>query len=270
MFYYPKIDPIAFRFGPIKVHWYGLMYLIGFTMAWLLALCRIRQPKNQGWTSQQIGDLIFYCMLGIIIGGRLGYVLFYDFSDFIANPMTVFQVWCGGMSFHGGFIGVAVATWIFSRHTGKHWIDITDFIVPLVPLGLAAGRIGNFINGELWGRVTTVSWGMIFPEGGPLPRHPSQLYEFLLEGILLFFIMWWFSSKIRPQFAVVGLFSLCYGMFRFAAEFFRQPDQQLGFVAWGWLTRGQELSLPMIIGGILMLWWAYRRKRNVSMFNQIY
>ena len=263
MLYYPRIDPIAFRFGPIKVHWYGIMYLVGFTVAWLLALYRTRQP-NQRWTSQQaaVGDLIVYCALGIIIGGRLGYMLFYDFSDFIANPAIVFQVWYGGMSFHGGLIGVAVATWIFSRHRGKRWMDVTDFTVPLAPLGLAVGRIGNFFNGELWGRVTEVPWGMVFPEGGPLPRHPSQLYEFLLEGILLFIIVWWFSSKIRPQFAVTGLFSMCYGMFRFTAEFFRQPDRQLGFVAWGWLTMGQELSLPMIIGGALILWWAYRYKKH--------
>ena len=261
MLNYPQIDQIAFRVGPIKVHWYGLMYFFGLMMAWLLGLYRVRQ-SNQKWTSQQIGDLIFYCAFGIIVGGRLGYMLFYDLSDFIADPVLVFQVWRGGMSFHGGLIGVAMATWIFSCRTGKHWIDVTDFIVPLVPLGLAAGRIGNFINEELYGRVTGVPWGMVFPGGGSLPRHPSQLYEFLLEGILLFIILWRFSSKIRPRFAVMSLFLLCYGMFRFVAEFFRQPDQQLGFVAWGWLTRGQELSLPMIVGGAFMLWWSYQSKER--------
>ncbi|WP_244670080.1 prolipoprotein diacylglyceryl transferase [Coxiella endosymbiont of Amblyomma nuttalli] len=256
-----QIDPIAFRLGLIKVHWYALMYLVGFAIGWFLALYRTRQI-NQGWTSQQVGDLIFYCALGIIIGGRLGYMLFYDFSDFLENPVTVFQVWCGGMSFHGGLIGVAIAAWIFSQRVGKYWADVTDFIVPLVPLGLAAGRIGNFINGELWGRVTTMPWGIVFSEGGLLPRHPSQLYEFFLEGILLFIIIWWFSSKIRPRFAVMSLFSLCYGIFRFTVEFFRQPDRQLGFVAWGWLTRGQELSLPMIISGALILWWVYQRRER--------
>ncbi|WP_267257022.1 prolipoprotein diacylglyceryl transferase [Coxiella endosymbiont of Ornithodoros maritimus] len=261
MLYYPHIDPMAFRLGPLKVHWYGLMYLVGFAMAWGLALYRARDPKRH-WTAQQVGDLIFYGALGLIIGGRLGYMLFYDFSNFIANPLVLFQVWRGGMSFHGGLIGVIITTWIFSRRTYKRWMDVTDFLVPLVPLGLSAGRIGNFINGELWGRVTTVPWGMVFPNAGPLPRHPSQLYEFLLEGMLLFIVIWWFSAKLRPRFAVSSLFLLCYGLFRFTVEFFRQPDPQLGFVALGWLTKGQELSLPMIIIGGFALWWAYQHKKR--------
>ena len=258
MLHYPHIDPIAFQIGFLKVHWYGLMYLVGFAMAWGLALCSSR--KRQWITHQQISDLIFYNALGLIIGGRLGYMLLYNFPNFIANPLTLFQVWRGGMSFHGGLIGIIITTWIFSWRTHKRWMDITDFVAPLVPLGLAAGRIGNFINGELYGRITTAPWGVIFPNAGPLLRHPSQIYEFLLEGVLLFIIMWWFSAKLRPRFAISSLFLLCYGLFRFIAEFFRQPDPQLGFIAFGWLTMGQLLSLPMIVIGSFALGWTYHHK----------
>ncbi|WP_100622679.1 prolipoprotein diacylglyceryl transferase [Candidatus Coxiella mudrowiae] len=261
MLHYPNINPIAFKLGRIKVHWYGLMYLVGFVSAWGLALYRARQPQR-GWNPAQVGDLIFYSALGVIIGGRLGYMIFYDFFNFIANPFTIFEVWHGGMSFHGGLIGVGIAMWLFSRRTKKQWMYVTDFSAPLVPLGLAAGRIGNFINGELWGRVTTAPWGMLFPNVGPFLRHPSQLYEFFLEGILLFIIIWWFSDKLRPRFAVTSLFLLFYGLFRFTVEFFRQPDPQLGYIAFGCLTMGQLLSLPMIIGGGLGLWWAYRHREH--------
>ena len=260
MLHYPHIDPIAFQIGFFKVHWYGLMYLVGFAMAWVLALYNARNQQRKWITNQQISDLIFYDALGLIIGGRLGYMLFYNFSNFIANPLTLFQVWRGGMSFHGGLIGIIITTWIFSRRNHKSWMDVTDFVAPLVPLGLAAGRIGNFINGELWGRITTAPWGMMFPNAGSLLRHPSQVYEFLLEGVLLFIIMWWFSAKLRPRFAISSLFLLCYGLFRFIVEFFRQPDLQLGFIAFGWLTMGQLLSLPMIVIGSFALRWTYHYK----------
>jgi len=259
--HYPNFNPIAFHIGSLKVHWYGLMYLIGFLAAWGLAWYRSRRPGS-GWDTNQVNDLIFYSALGVILGGRLGYVLFYDFSNFIEHPLSVFRVWEGGMSFHGGAIGVAIALWIYSRRYKKHWVDVIDFAVPLVPIGLGAGRLGNFINGELWGRVTTVPWGMVFPTGGPHPRHPSQIYEFFLEGVVLFIILWWFSSKRRPRGSVTALFLLCYGLFRFFIEFFRQPDIQLGFVLFGWLTRGQELSIPMIVAGVVWLIYSYRKKRR--------
>lgn len=261
MLTYPVMDPVAFKLGPLKVHWYGLMYLIGFLGAWALALYRAKKPGG-GWTREQVSDLIFYCAIGVIVGGRLGYVLFYDFPHFLANPLSLFQIWQGGMSFHGGVIGVIIMTLFLSRRVKKPWVDIADFVVPLIPLGLGAGRLGNFINGELWGRVTTVPWGMVFPGAGPLPRHPSQLYEFLLEGVVLFIILWWFSAKRRPRFAVAALFLLCYGIFRFIIEFFRVPDSQLGYIAWNWLTMGQILCLPMIIVGALGLGWAYARKNK--------
>ena len=261
MLYYPNINPIAFKLGLIEVHWYGIMYLVGFASAWRLALYRARQSQQE-WNATQVGDLIFYSALGVIIGGRLGYMIFYDFFNFISSPLRIFEVWHGGMSFHGGLIGVGTAVWIFNRHTKKQWMDVTDFTAPLVPLGLAAGRIGNFINGELWGQVTTVPWGMVFPNAGPFPRHPSQLYEFFLEGVLLFSIIWWFSIKFRPRFSVTSLFLFFYGLFRFTVEFFRQPDPQLGYIAFNWLTMGQLLSFPMIIGGGLGLWWAYWNREN--------
>lgn len=258
MLMYPNINPIALQIGPIKIHWYGLMYLIGFVGAWLLAWSRARKP-NSGWTSEQVSDLIFYCALGVIIGGRLGYMLFYDFTNFIHQPWLVFRIWDGGMAFHGGLIGVMFAVWLFARKTHKTFFEVGDFVAPLVPIGLGAGRIGNFINGELWGRVTSMPWGMVFPQAGPQPRHPSQLYEFFLEGVILFIILWWYSAKPKPRMAVSGLFLLCYGCFRFLVEFFRQPDLQIGFVAFGWLTKGQLLSIPMIIAGLVMLIFAYHR-----------
>jgi phosphatidylglycerol:prolipoprotein diacylglycerol transferase len=259
MLQYPQIDPIAFSIGPLKVHWYGLMYLVGFIGAWLLASWRAKQPGSQ-WTVDQVSDLIFYSALGVILGGRIGYMLFYDLPSFIHQPWILFKVWDGGMSFHGGLLGVCLAVWLFARRYKRSWMDVMDFLVPLVPLGLAAGRLGNFINGELWGRVSTASWAMIFPTGGPLSRHPSQLYEFLLEGVTLFIILWWYSAKPRPRFAVSSMFLLWYGAFRFFIEFFRQPDPQLGYLAFGWLTMGQILSFPMILIGLGLLWCTYRRQ----------
>jgi len=259
MLQYPHINPIAFKIGWLKVHWYGIMYLLGFAAAWFLAWSRARKPQS-GWSSDQVGDLILFSALGVLIGGRVGYVLFYDFPGFLHNPLMIFRVWDGGMSFHGGLLGVLVALWLFGRKNKKSVWDVADFIVPMVPIGLGLGRLGNFINGELWGRVSQVPWAMVFPGGGPLPRHPSQLYEFLLEGVTLFIILWWFSSKPRPRFAVSAFFLLGYGCFRSFCEFFRQPDPQIGFLFFGWVTEGQLLSLPMILIGGISLWWIYCRK----------
>lgn len=258
MFVYPKINPVAVQLGPLKVHWYGIMYIIGFAGAWLLAKTRIRRPDID-LTNEQLADFLFYAALGVLLGGRIGYMLFYNFPTLIHTPLTLFKVWDGGMSFHGGLLGVIVAMVWFGKRQQKPVFLLTDFAAPLVPIGLGAGRIGNFINGELWGRVTTVPWAMIYPQAGPLPRHPSEIYEFLGEGVLLFIILWLFSSKPRPRMAVSGLFLLGYGCIRFTLEFFRQPDRQLGFIAFNWLTMGQLLCIPMAIIGIGLLWLAYQR-----------
>lgn len=259
MLMYPHINPIAFHLGPIAVHWYGIMYIIAFFGGWGLGTIRAKRPDS-GWTSDQVSDLVFYAALGVILGGRIGYMFFYDFMNFFHQPWIILQIWNGGMSFHGGTLGVIIAMALFARKYHKKFFEVSDFLVPIVPFGLAAGRIGNFINGELWGRVTTVPWGMVFPQAGSLPRHPSMIYEFLLEGVLLFAIMWIYSAKQRPRMAVSGMFALLYGIFRITAEFFRQPDPQLGFIAFGWLTQGQLLSLPLVFAGVLMLWGAYQKK----------
>lgn len=257
MLYYPaNINPIAFSIGPIKVHWYGLMYLVGFIAAWLLATYR---AKNIGLSKEQVTDLIFYAALGVVLGGRIGYMIFYDVPDLISHPLTLFKVWDGGMSFHGGMLGVLIALIFYAKKLKKSVWELTDFIAPMVPVGLAAGRAGNFINGELWGRVTTMPWGMVYPNAGPLPRHPSEIYEFLLEGVALFLILWIFSRKPRPRFAVSALFLLGYGCFRFFCEFWRQPDPQYGYFLWGWVTMGQILSFPMIIIGLIALIKIYKR-----------
>jgi phosphatidylglycerol---prolipoprotein diacylglyceryl transferase len=258
MLIYPHFNPIALQLGLIKIHWYGIMYIIGFLSAWGLGTLRASRP-NSLINKEQVSDLIFFAALGVVIGGRVGYMLFYNFLDFLAQPWSIFAIWQGGMSFHGGLIGVLIAVWLFSRKVHQPFMSLVDFVAPLVPIGLAAGRLGNFINGELWGRVTTAPWGMVFPTGGPLPRHPSELYEFLMEGVLLFLILWLYSSKPRPRMAVSGLFALCYGIFRIIAECFRQPDIQLGFIAFGWLTQGQLLSIPLVIIGITLLTIAYRK-----------
>lgn len=260
MISYPNIDPIAFSLGPVKVHWYGLMYLVGFVGGWWLGRLRAKRPASS-WNPEQVDDLVFYCGLGVILGGRIGYVLFYGFDHLTADPLSIFKVWQGGMSFHGGLLGVLTAMGIYARKTGKSFFQVTDFIAPLVPIGLGAGRIGNFINGELWGKVTDLPWGMVFPDprAGDLPRHPSQLYEAALEGIVLFLILWFFSRQRRPTMAVSGLFLICYGLFRFAVEFVRIPDPQLGYLALGWVTMGQLLSLPMVVIGMVLLGRAYLR-----------
>jgi phosphatidylglycerol:prolipoprotein diacylglycerol transferase len=256
-FVYPDINPIAFHIGPIEVHWYGLMYLVGFVSAWFLAKYRARSSKI--WSSPLISDLIFYSAIGVVVGGRIGYMLFYDWNTLIHHPIQIFRVWDGGMAFHGGFLGVMLALFLFSRKYKMNFFTVTDFVVPLVPIGLGAGRIGNFINGELWGRVTTMPWGMVYPQAGPQPRHPSELYEFLLEGVVLFIVIWIYSAKPRPRMAVSGLFLVLYGLFRSFCELFREPDPQIGFIAFGWLTKGQLLSIPMILLGIFLLLAAYRK-----------
>lgn len=256
--YVHDIDPIAVSLGPITIHWYGLMYLIGFASAFWLGSVRANKPHS-GWTSEQISDLIFYGALGVVIGGRFGYVLFYNFDKFLQDPLWLFAVWEGGMSFHGGLLGViAVSIW-FAKSRQKNMFDVGDFAVPLIPIGLGAGRIGNFIGAELWGRTTDAPWGVVFPGAGSDPRHPSQLYEFALEGVVLFVVIWIFSSKPRPRMTVTGLFLVGYGAFRFFIEFFRQPDAHINFDAFGWMTRGQILCVPMIIAGLIFLWVGYKK-----------
>ena len=258
MLVYPQFDPVAFRIGPLAVRWYGLMYLVGFVLFIVLGRRRAQKSMLTGWRATDVDDMLFFGVFGVILGGRLGYVLFYKPLYYFAHPLEVFEVWHGGMSFHGGFVGVMIALWFFARQRGKRWLDVTDFVAPLIPLGLAAGRLGNFINGELVGRPTDLPWGMVFPQVDQLPRHPSQLYEFALEGVALFVILWAFAARRRPIGAVSGLFLVGYGAFRFIAEFAREPDSFLGFLALGF-TMGQWLSLPMIVIGIAMLLWAYRR-----------
>lgn len=253
---YPQIDPVALSLGPLAIHWYGLMYLLGFAFVWLLGRYR---AGRFGWQTSQLEDLLFYGAIGVILGGRLGYAIFYDLPANLDNPLNLLKIWQGGMSFHGGLLGVLVAFWYFGRKTGKSFFEISDFIAPMVPIGLMLGRIGNFINGELWGRVSDLPWAMVFPGAGALPRHPSQLYQAALEGLLLFIILWLFSAKARPRAAVSGLFLLGYGVFRFIVEFVRIPDPQYGYLAFNWLTMGQVLCLPMILGGLAMMIWAYKR-----------
>ena len=261
MMTYPQIDPVAFSLGPLKVHWYGLMYIVGIGAAWFMARLRTREPGFP-WTSAQIEDLIFYCAVGLMVGGRLGYIVFYNFHAFLNDPASLLRVWEGGMSFHGGMLGAFAGMAIFARKVGARFGDVTDFIGPYVPLGLFTGRIGNFINGELWGRPSDVPWAMVFPTGGPEPRHPSQLYEALLEGVVLYLILWWFRKQNPPRTAISGMFLICYGSFRFAVEFLRLPDAHIGYLAFGWLTMGMVLSLPMILAGGYLLIRAYGPHRT--------
>lgn len=254
----PEIDPVALRLGPVGIHWYGIMYLLGLLGGWWVGTYRARQPGS-GWRPEELSDLVFYFAVSMILGGRLGYVLFYKPLHYLQHPLEVFAIWTGGMSFHGALIGVCIGMWLYGRRTQRHWLAVTDFLAPLAPLGLGPGRIGNFINQELWGKVTDVPWGMVFRTGGPLPRHPSQLYEALLEGVALFVILWWFARKPRPTGAVSGVFLICYGTFRFLIEFVREPDAHLGYLVFGWVTMGQVLSLPMILIGVGLLRWSARR-----------
>lgn len=255
MLTYPEIDPVIFAIGGLKIRWYGLMYVIGFAAAWWLALRRSQQPWSP-ITRAQAEDLVFYGMLGVIVGGRVGYCLFYGFDQLIQDPLYLFRITEGGMSFHGGLLGVIIAMLVFGRRIKRTVWQITDFLAPLVPIGLGAGRIGNFINGELWGKPTDLPWGFLV-NGQVL--HPSQLYEALLEGLALFLILWFYSARQRPYMAVSGLFLLGYGAFRFMVEFVRVPDAHLDYLLAGWVTMGQILSLPMILAGILMIWLGYTR-----------
>lgn len=256
---FPDINPIAFSVGPLHVHWYGLMYVVGFLAGWALGRIRAAHPGSS-WTGEDVDRLVVYSAFGVLLGGRLGYIIFYNLSAYAAHPLQVLEIWQGGMSFHGGLLGVLAAVWLFAERTGRKFFEVTDFLAPLVPLGLGAGRIGNFINGELWGKASSLPWAMVFPDprAGAVPRHPSELYEAFLEGIVLFIILWVFSRRPRPRVAVSGLFLLCYGLFRFTVEFVRLPDPQLGYLAFGWLTMGQVLSTPMILAGAGLLWLAYR------------
>lgn len=258
MFIHPQFDPVAMSIGPLAIRWYGLMYLLAFALFIGLGRYRLARRPDLGWDRRQLDDLLFYGVLGVVLGGRLGYIVFYKAAYYLQHPLEIFAVWQGGMSFHGGFLGVLVAMALFARKSGKPWLAVTDFIAPLVPLGLGAGRIGNFINAELWGRVTEAPWAVIFPNAGSLPRHPSQLYEFALEGLVLFALLWIYSRKPKPLGAVSALFLIGYGTFRFLVEYSREPDDFLGLLALGF-SMGQWLSLPMLLAGIAMLRWAYRR-----------
>ena len=248
---YPQIDPVAISLGPLQVHWYGLMYLFGFLAGWYLG--RVRARSLPDWPPRLMDDFATWVMLGVVIGARLGYVLFYDFAVYIRDPLEMLRLWNGGMSFHGGLLGVLFAVWLFARRTGKDFLAVVDFTAPLVPPGLFFGRLGNFINSELWGAPTTLPWGMVFPNAGAVARHPSQLYEALLEGILLFVILWIYSSKPRMVGRVSGLFAVFYGLCRFSVEFVREPDAHIGYLAFGWLTMGQVLCLPLLIVGSWLL-----------------
>jgi len=278
-----NFDPVALQLGPLKIHWYGLMYLAAFGSFWVLASLRARQP-GAPINREQVSDLLFYGMLGVIIGGRIGYMLVYGNAQLLADPLSLFKIWQGGMSFHGGLIGVIVALAWFANRQRCGFFAITDFVVPMIPLGLMFGRIGNFIGGELWGRFTDVGWGMLFPKSiagvnpdsaafmqsylagdyNGLARHPSQLYQALLEGLLLFLLLWFYSRKARPRMAVSGWFLIGYGVFRCIAEFYREPDAHLGFIGGHWLTMGMLLSMPMILLGIILVIVAYLRDNELQ------
>lgn len=277
-FYYHNLNPVAFSIGGFAIYWYSLTYLVAFAQFWWLGNLRARRADTP-LKPEQVGDLLFWGVIGVVVGGRLGYVLFYATGELFSDPLLLFRIRDGGMSFHGGLIGVLTVMWLYGRHLGCGFLRLGDFAAPLIPLGLAAGRLGNFIGGELWGRQTDVPWAVIFPDsiqaGGrhsealyqlylqgaldEFARHPSQLYQAMLEGVALFVVVWLFSRRPRPVGAVGGLFLAGYGLFRFIAEFFRQPDAQLGFVALDWMTMGQLLSLPMLLLGIGLMVFAYRR-----------
>jgi phosphatidylglycerol---prolipoprotein diacylglyceryl transferase len=262
MLIHPQIDPVALQLGPLAIHWYGLTYLVAFALFMLLGRARLRHPTFQasGWQARDVEDILFLGVLGVVLGGRLGYCLFYKPAYYLEHPLEVFAVWQGGMSFHGGMLGVLVAMVWFARTRRRPWLQVMDFVAPCVPTGLAAGRVGNFINGELWGRAadSTLPWAMVFPFAGPAPRHPSQIYQLLLEGLALFVLLWWFARGRRARGEVSAVFLIGYGLARFVAEFFREPDAHLGLLGLG-LSMGQWLSLPMVVAGLGL--WAWARKQ---------
>lgn len=262
MFIHPGFDPIAIHLGSGGIHWYGLMYLVGFFGGMWLGQYQVKRllqinPKSP-WRITDPEDMLFYIALGVVLGGRFGYVLFYQWTYYASHPLEILAVWQGGMSFHGGFIGVMLAMVLFARKRNVAWLQLMDFVAPLVPIGLGAGRLGNFINAELWGRPTHADWGMVFPKVDLLARHPSQLYEFALEGVLLWLVLWTFAGKQRPIGAVSALFLLGYGSVRFLVEYTREPDQFLGLLSMG-LSMGQWLSVPMLLIGAGMMVWVYRK-----------
>ena len=257
---YPSIDPVALSLGPLKIHWYGLMYLVGFVSAWRLGVYRAKLSNN--WDQKQVEDLIFYGALGVVLGGRIGYTLFYNFSTFIDDPISIFYIWKGGMSFHGGLIGVITAYYIFARKNNMKIFQVADFMAPMIPIGLGAGRIGNFINKELIGRPMEASLPWAMDYGDHIARHPSSLYQALSEGLILFLIIWFYSSKPRPRMAVSAVFLIVYGSLRFVTEIFRTPDSHIGFLAFDWLTMGQLLSIPMILIGMAIYYLAVKNKQE--------
>ena len=256
MLIHPNFDPVAIHLGPLKVHWYGIMYLIGFYGSWWIGTQRGRLGHVH-WKRDDVTDLLFYIVMGVILGGRIGYTFFYNFPGFLADPLVLIRIWEGGMSFHGGLLGVIVAEILFARNTQRKLFDVADFTAVLVPFGLLTGRIGNFINGELWGAPTDLPWGMVFAGAGSEPRHPSMLYEAGLEGLVMLLALLWFSRKPRPAGSVAALFLILYAIFRSMVEFVRTPDAHIGYLAWGWVTMGQILSLPMLIGGGGLMAWTY-------------
>lgn len=265
MFIQPNIDPVFLEIGIIKIHWYGIMYLIGFALAWYLLGYRAKKDQWRDWDAKLISDLIFYGALGVVIGARVGYTLFYGFDKFIENPLSMFAIWNGGMSFHGGMIGVILGLWFYSKKINKTFFDVTDYVVTVAPLGLLFGRIGNFINGELYGRVTDLPIGMVFLKDPlQLPRHMSQLYEAALEGVVLFLVLWFLSAKKTTRGVLSAWFLILYGSFRFIVEFSRKPDDHLGFIAFDLFTMGQILSLPMIIVGGFILYYVLKNKKNAN------
>ena len=257
MLIYPSINPVALSIGQFHIHWYGVMYLLGFLCFLYVGKWRIKHYGHPVLTPEMMDDFLFYGALGVILGGRLGYCLFYRPEIYLLHPLDLFKTWDGGMSFHGGLIGVCLGVYIFSRKLKCSFLLLMDFASVFVPIGLFFGRVGNFINGELWGKVTDVPWAMIFPGSDGQPRHPSQLYEFSLEGILLFILVWWYAAKKRPTGCVSAFFLVGYALCRLFIEFFREPDPQLGYLAFNWVTMGQLLSVPMLIAG-LWLWWVKR------------
>jgi phosphatidylglycerol---prolipoprotein diacylglyceryl transferase len=261
MLVHPDFDPVALSLGPVQVHWYGLMYLIGFYGCWYLAVRR-GKSAHMPFSATAVSDLLFYVALGVILGGRVGYTLFYNLPGFLEDPLEIFRIWKGGMSFHGGLLGVIAAVWLYARSRRLAFFYVMDFVALVVPFGLLTGRIGNFINAELWGKPSDLPWAMVFPtDPDRLPRHPSMLYEAFLEGLVMLAILWWYSSKPRPPAAVCGLFLVLYGVFRSMVEFVRVPDAQIGYLAGGWLTMGQVLCIPMWLTGAGLMIWAHRRSR---------